>query len=69
MKILEKENVKEVIEKGLGNLCSQQGWVSYLESQLLLLNYSFNNVLLLKAQNPLVSKVMSFKKWKKLELL
>lgn len=64
MKILEKENVKEVIEKGLGNLCSQQGWVSYLESQLLLLNYSFNNVLLLKAQNPLVSKVMSFKKWK-----
>ena len=32
--------------------------------KLLLLNYSFNNVLLLKAQNPLVSKVMSFKKWK-----
>lgn len=66
MESLEKEKVKEVIEKELKSLCSQQSWVSYLESQLLLLNYSFNNVMLLKSQNPLVSKVMSFKKWKEI---
>ena len=66
---MEKITVKEMMKKEIEELESFQTseeWINYLNIQKNLYNYSFNNCIILKSQNPNVTKVASYKKWKQL---
>ena len=54
----------EHLKEGMKNYLDSEQFKSFLDTMSKFHNYSFNNIHLLKMQNPNVSRVASFNKWK-----
>jgi antirestriction protein ArdC len=60
----EVKGLLDKLEEGVENLRTSEGWAQWLKFQSSLYSYSWNNCILIAAQCPNASVVMSFKAWK-----
>jgi hypothetical protein len=60
-----KEDVLEILEKGIEQFLSSDKWKQYLTFQATFHDYSFNNCISILAQRPNATYVAGFEAWKK----